>query len=111
MEAFAGFVFAALYAVAVRGYLHARALRDADRWHWGAVCSSGLLGGVAFYVSLHLRNPQTPSLLDLPAFLILCLAASSVPALMEVGVVVRARLLKQAEIKAANGSGGEHEAP
>jgi hypothetical protein len=88
----AGAIFAILYGIAVRLYLFLRAQRDSTRWHPAAVLWSTLLGGAAFYVAQQIRMPHAPSLLDLAAFLIMCLGASAIPGLLELSVVLRSRL-------------------
>lgn len=95
----AGITFSILYGVAIRLYLYQRARRDADRWHAPAVILAGCLGGVAFYLSLQIKTPYVPRLLDVPAFLIMAMAAAAIPVILELRVVARARMLRNATLR------------
>jgi hypothetical protein len=95
----AGITFTILYGIAVRLYVYRRVRRDADRWHVPAVMKSGLLGGLAFYLSSQIKSPYVPRLLDIPAFLILAIAATAIPVIIELKVVLQARRLKKATLQ------------
>lgn len=94
----AGLVLALIYGAAVRVFILLRARRESSQWHWSAVGASSLLGGIGLYAAQQIRMPHPPAWRDLPAFAILCLAASSIPLLLELGVVVPARLARKASI-------------
>jgi hypothetical protein len=94
-DVLANLLFVLLYAVAIRVYLSRRAHREAHRWHFSAVAVAGAIGGAGFYLAQQLRDPYVPRWLDLPAFLILAVAAASIPLILDVSLVVRAHLLRR----------------
>jgi hypothetical protein len=99
----AGITFVLLYGVAIRLYLLLRARRDAGRWHAPAVLLAGALGGLAFYLTVQIKAPYAPRLLDIPAFLIMAAAAAAIPVILELATVVRARAQKSSTLETPAG--------
>lgn len=94
----AGLLLAAIYGVALRLYLAVRLGRPAERWHWPAVAYAALLGGAAMYAAQKIRAPRAPEWLDVPAFLIMAVAAAAIPAILEVSSVATARRRRRGSI-------------
>ena len=90
----AGSVFTLVYGVAIRLYVYLRNRRPSEKWHVMALIYSGLVGGTGVYLAEKIRHPVFPQWLDLPAFLILAFAASSIPIFIELRVVLTARWRK-----------------
>ena len=111
--ALAGVLFAVVYGIALRLYQVLRARRASERWHGSAVAWSALLGGAAFYAAQQVRSPHVPGWLDVPAFLILAIAAAAIPLLFELVTVVAARAALRGAIAVpkskAGGSGDKAE--
>lgn len=104
----AGLVFALLYGAGMRLYFYLRAGGDSHRWHLPVVAVAGLLGGLGFYLAQQIRSPHPPGLLDIPAFVIMAVAAASVAAILETFYVLRARLPPHHRRAHASGSAGTH---
>lgn len=96
----AGVVFAILYGVAVRVFVVLRAQRESARWHPRGLALSTAIGGLAFYAAQQIRMPHFPEILDLAAFAIMCLGASAIPVLFELGVVLPARWASRTSFRA-----------
>lgn len=101
----AGLVFAVLYGVALRIYTVLRAQRDSIRWHGRALFLSTLAGGAAFYLAQQIRAPHAPTARDAAAFAILCLGASAIPVILELGTVIPARLARGATLRVPQSPG------
>ena len=96
---FAGLVFAVLYGIAVRVFVLLRARRESTRWHLPAIALASTVGGIGFYIAQQVRSPHSPTWLDLPAFAIMCFAASAIPLLFELAVVIPSRLARTSSIR------------
>lgn len=87
----AGLLFAVVYGVALRLYQYLRVRRASHRWSPEAVVAAASLGGAGLYAAQQLRDPHVPRWLDLPAFLIMVVAAAAIPVMFEVSSVLAAR--------------------
>jgi hypothetical protein len=86
-ELIARLVFVAAFAVAVGAYGRLRKRYPRREWQWWPIVLSALVGGGAFYLSQQIARPHAPGLLDLPAFLIMVVAAGTMFVVFEAAVV------------------------
>jgi Na+/proline symporter len=97
--AIAALVFAVLYGTGIRLYAYLRAGRDTHRWQVLAVAVASAMGGMGFYAAQQVRSPRPPTLLDIPAFVIMAVAAGVIPAILETTRVLQVRLLRDARVE------------
>ncbi|HEX7880500.1 MAG TPA: hypothetical protein VF720_13885 [Candidatus Eisenbacteria bacterium] len=86
-ELIARLVFVAAFAVAVGAYGRLRRRYPRREWQWWPIVLAALVGGAAFYASQQIARPHLPGLLDLPAFLIMVVAAGTMFVVFEAAVV------------------------
>lgn len=86
-EMIARLVFVAAFALAVGAYSRLRKRYPRREWQWWPIVLAALVGGGAFYLSQQIARPHMPGLLDLPAILIMVVAAGTMFVVFEAAVI------------------------
>jgi hypothetical protein len=55
--------------------------------------------GQAFYAAQQVKSPRPPTLLDIPAFVIMAAAAGAIPAILETTRILQVRLLRDTKVE------------
>jgi drug/metabolite transporter (DMT)-like permease len=86
-ELVARLAFVAAFGLAVGLYGRLRRRYPRKEWQWGPIVVAAVMGGLAFYLSQQIARPHVPGLIDLPAFLIMVVAAGTMFVVFETAVI------------------------